>query len=100
MFKYWSEDNTNAFNFDTIIKADKVLYSVYSEILPPQINHTPLYWTRNNVSVTITPDKPEYTNLYKIDDGTYQNYSAPLTMKQKLFLIPVIVRNLHLYLMK
>ncbi len=77
VFKYWSEDNTNAFDFDTIIKADKVLYSVYSEILPPQISHTPLYWTRNNVSVTITPDKPEYTNLYKIDDGTYQNYSAP-----------------------
>ena len=76
-FKFWSEDNTNAFNYTTQIKQDKTLYSVYEEILPPTISHTPLYWTNDRVVVTINSGNANYSVKYKVDDGTYTDYSAP-----------------------
>ena len=75
VFKFWSEDNTNAFDFEnTLIKQDKYLYSVYEEVVAPTITHTPLYWTNDKVLVTVSSTNPNYTFKYKVDDGSYQDY--------------------------
>ena len=80
IFKFWSEDNTNGFDYSTQIKADKTLYSVYEEVLPPEISHVPLYWTNDKVLVTVSSSNPNYTYKYKVDNGTYQDYTEPFEL--------------------
>ena len=82
VFKFWTEDGTTAFNFtETQIKTPKTLYSTYEEVTTPTITHTPLYWTNDKVLVTITSDNPNYSYVYKVDDGTYQNYIEPFELE-------------------
>lgn len=81
IFTYWSEDGVNEFIFDqNQIKTPKILYSTYEEVTAPTISHTPLYWTNDKVLVTISSTNPNYTFVYKVDDGTYQNYTEPFEL--------------------
>ena len=81
IFLYWSENNQTEFDYSTQIKEDKTLYSVYEDVVPPVISHSPLYWTNDKVLVTITGTNPNYTYVYKVDDGTYQNYTEPFELE-------------------
>ncbi len=81
IFTYWTEDGQTPFDFaNTQIKTPKTLYSTYEEVIAPTISHTPLYWTNDKVLVTISSTNPNYTFVYKVDNGIYQDYTEPFEL--------------------
>ena len=91
IFLYWSEDETNEYDFSTNIVSDKNLYAIYEEVEAPTITINPeLDDTTNRtwvcgdsanadcgVTVTINSTHNDYELYYKVGDGEAHLYTEP-----------------------
>ncbi|MBR3116283.1 MAG: InlB B-repeat-containing protein [Bacilli bacterium] len=85
IFLYWSKENKpynenpEQFSLSTPIVEDTTLYAIFQPIDPPIIEHTPTYWTNQNVTVTITTNFP--TTYYE-GSNPGVSYSGPFEVEE------------------
>ena len=92
IFKGWTL-NDEIYDFNSPVTEDITLKSLYEKVEEPVITHTPIEWTKENVKVTITTNHNDYSYMYKIDDGEYQNYNGEFTVDKNCTVIAKSVKE-------
>ena len=92
IFKGWTL-NDEIYNFNSPVTEDITLKSLYEKVEEPVITHTPIEWTKNNVTVSITSDHSGYKYLYKIDNGEYKEYTGEFTVSENCVVVAKSVKE-------
>ena len=92
IFKGWTL-NDEIYDFNSPVTEDITLKSLYEKVEKPVITHTPIEWTKNNVTVSITSDHSDYKYLYKIDNGEYKEYTGEFTVSENCIVVAKSVKE-------
>ena len=93
IFNRWVKEDGTDFDFATLITEDITLYAAYEEVVAPTITHLPTEWERNKVTVTITSDHDDYTYMFKVGSGDYQEYTGPFDVTENTTVTAYSVKN-------
>lgn len=85
--------NDSLFDFDTLITEDITLESKYEEVEAPTIDYSPVEWTNDRVSITISSIHDDYTYMYKIGDGDYAEYFMPFNLSENDTVYAYSIKN-------
>lgn len=90
--------NGQLFDFNTPITEDITLYSSYEEVKAPEVSHTPTEWTNQDVVVTVSKnselvDATGYTYKYRVEDGSYGDYSNPFDIGENCDVYAIAYKN-------
>ena len=86
--------NDTLFDFsNTPITENITLTSRYEEVEAPYITYSPNTWTNDKTTVTISSDHDDYTYMYKIGDGDYQEYTGPFDISENTTVYAYSVKN-------
>ena len=85
--------NDNIFDFNTLVTEDITLESKYEEVEEPVITYTPDSWTSSGITISINSDHDDYTYMYKIGDGNYQEYVEPFNINENTTIYAYSVKN-------
>ena len=83
----------NIYDFNTPVTKNITIKSSFELVESPIIESTPIEWTKENVRVTITTNHNDYSYMYKIDDGEYQNYNGEFTVDKNCTVIAKSIKE-------
>ena len=83
----------NIYDFNTPVTKNITIKSSFELVESPIIESTPIEWTKENVKVTITTNHNDYSYMYKIDDGEYQNYNGEFTVDKNCTVIAKSIKE-------
>jgi uncharacterized repeat protein (TIGR02543 family) len=82
-----------SYDLATPITDNITLTSRYEEVVAPYITYSPNTWTNDKTTVTISSDHDDYTYMYKIGDGDYQEYTGPFDISENTTVYAYSVKN-------
>ncbi|MBP3635347.1 MAG: InlB B-repeat-containing protein [Bacilli bacterium] len=74
IFREWKLNN-EVYDFNSLVTDNITLYSSYELVEKPVVTRTPDGWVKDKVVVNIASNHADYSYKYKIDDGTYIDYT-------------------------
>ena len=92
IYRGWTLDE-NIYDFSTPVTKNITIKSSFELVESPIIESTPIEWTKENVKVTITTNHNDYSYMYKIDDGEYQNYNGEFTVDKNCTVIAKSIKE-------
>ena len=92
IYRGWTLDE-NIYDFNTPVTKNITIKSSFELVESPVIESTPIEWTKENVKVTITTNHNDYSYMYKIDDGEYQNYNGEFTVDKNCTVIAKSIKE-------
>ena len=92
IYRGWTLDG-NIYDFNTPVTKNITIKSSFELVESPIIESTPIEWTKENVKVTISSDHNDYSYMYKIDDGEYQNYNGEFTVDKNCIVIAKSIKE-------
>ena len=92
IYRGWTLEG-NIYDFNTTVTKNITIKSSFELVESPIIESTPIEWTKENVKVTITPNYNDYSYMYKIDDGEYQNYNGEFTVDKNCTVIAKSIKE-------
>ena len=92
IYRGWTLDE-NIYDFSTPVTKNITIKSSFELVESPVIESTPIEWTKENVKVTITTNHNDYSYMYKIDDGEYQNYNGEFTVDKNCTVIAKSIKE-------
>ena len=92
IYRGWTLDE-NIYDFSTPVTKNITIKSSFELVESPIIESTPIEWTKENVKVTITTNHNDYSYMYKIDDGEYQNYNGEFTVDKNCAVIAKSIKE-------
>ena len=92
IYRGWTLDG-NVYDFNTPVTKNITIKSSFELVESPIIESTPIEWTKENVKVTITTNHNDYSYMYKIDDGEYQNYNGEFTVDKNCTVIAKSIKE-------
>ena len=92
IYRGWTLDE-NIYDFNTPVTKNITIKSSFELVESPIIESTPIEWTKENVKVTITTNHNDYSYMYKIDDGEYQNYNGEFTVDKNCTVIAKSIKE-------
>ena len=92
IYRGWTLDG-NIYDFNTPVTKNITIKSSFELVESPVIESTPIEWTKENVKVTITSNHNDYSYMYKIDDGEYQNYNGEFTVDKNCTVIAKSIKE-------
>ena len=92
IYRGWTLDE-NTYDFSTPVTKNITIKSSFELVESPIIESTPIEWTKENVKVTITTNHNDYSYMYKIDDGEYQNYNGEFTVDKNCTVIAKSIKE-------
>ena len=92
IYRGWTLDE-NIYDFNTPVTKNITIKSSFELVESPIIENTPIEWTKENVKVTITTNHNDYSYMYKIDDGEYQNYNGEFTVDKNCTVIAKSIKE-------
>ena len=92
IYRGWTLDE-NTYDFNTPVTKNITIKSSFELVESPIIESTPIEWTKENVKVTISSDHNDYSYMYKIDDGEYQNYNGEFTVDKNCTVIAKSIKE-------
>ena len=92
IYRGWTLDG-NIYDFNTPVTKNITIKSSFELVESPIIESTPIEWTKENVKVTITTNHNDYSYMYKIDDGEYQNYNGEFTVDKNCTVIAKSIKE-------
>ncbi len=92
IYRGWTLDE-NTYDFNTPVTKNITIKSSFELVESPIIESTPIEWTKENVKVTITSNHNDYSYMYKIDDGEYQNYNGEFTVDKNCTVIAKSIKE-------
>ena len=92
IYRGWTLDG-NIYDFNTPVTKNITINSSFELVESPVIESTPIEWTKENVKVTISSSHNDYSYMYKIDDGEYQNYNGKFTVDKNCTVIAKSIKE-------
>ena len=92
IYRGWTLEG-NIYDFSTPVTKNITIKSSFELVESPIIESTPIEWTKENVKVTITTNHNDYSYMYKIDDGEYQNYNGEFTVDKNCTVIAKSIKE-------
>ena len=92
IYRGWTLEG-NIYDFNTPVTKNITIKSSFELVESPIIESTPIEWTKENVKVTITTNHNDYSYMYKIDDGEYQNYNGEFTVDKNCTVIAKSIKE-------
>ena len=92
IYRGWTLEG-NIYDFNTPVTNNITIKSSFELVESPIIESTPIEWTKENVKVTITTNHNDYSYMYKIDDGEYQNYNGEFTVDKNCTVIAKSIKE-------
>ena len=92
IYRGWTLEE-NIYDFNTPVTKNITIKSSFELVESPIIESTPIEWTKENVKVTITTNHNDYSYMYKIDDGEYQNYNGEFTVDKNCTVIAKSIKE-------
>ena len=92
IYRGWTLDG-NIYDFNTPVTKNITINSSFELVESPVIESTPIEWTKENVKVTISSNHNDYSYMYKIDDGEYQNYNGEFTVDKNCTVIAKSIKE-------
>ena len=92
IYRGWTLEG-NIYDFNTPVTKNITIKSNFELVESPIIESTPIEWTKENVKVTITTNHNDYSYMYKIDDGEYQNYNGEFTVDKNCTVIAKSIKE-------
>ena len=92
IYRGWTLDG-NIYDFNTPVTKNITINSSFELVESPVIESTPIEWTKENVKVTISSSHNDYSYMYKIDDGEYQNYNGEFTVDKNCTVIAKSIKE-------
>ena len=92
IYRGWTLEG-NIYDFNTPVTKNITIKSSFELVESPVIESTPIEWTKENVKVTITTNHNDYSYMYKIDDGEYQNYNGEFTVDKNCIVIAKSIKE-------
>ena len=92
IYRGWTLEG-NIYDFNTPVTKNITIKSSFELVESPVIESTPIEWTKENVRVTITTNHNDYSYMYKIDDGEYQNYNGEFTVDKNCTVIAKSIKE-------
>ena len=92
IYRGWTLDE-NIYDFNTPVTNNITIKSSFELVESPIIESTPIEWTKENVRVTISSNHNDYSYMYKIDDGEYQNYNGEFTVDKNCTVIAKSIKE-------
>ena len=92
IYRGWTLDG-NIYDFNTPVTKNITINSSFELVESPVIESTPIEWTKENVKVTISSSHNDYSYMYKIDDGEYQNYNGEFTVDKNCTVIAKSIKQ-------
>ena len=92
IYRGWTLDG-NIYDFNTPVTKNITINSSFELVESPVIESTPIEWTKENVKVTISSNHNDYSYMYKIDDGEYQNYNGEFTVDKNCTVIAKSIKQ-------
>jgi len=92
IYRGWTLDE-NIYDFSTPVTKNITIKSSFELVESPIIESTPIEWTKEDVKVTITTNHNDYSYMYKIDDGEYQNYNGEFTVDKNCTVIAKSIKE-------
>ena len=92
IYRGWTLDG-NVYDFSTPVTKNITIKSSFELVESPIIESTPIEWTKEDVKVTITTNHSDYSYMYKIDDGEYQNYNGEFTVDKNCTVIAKSIKE-------
>ena len=92
IYRGWTLEG-NIYDFNTPVTKNITIKSSFELVESPIIENTPIEWTKENVKVTITTNNNDYSYMYKIDDGEYQNYNGEFTVDKNCTVIAKSIKE-------
>ena len=92
IYRGWTLEG-NIYDFNTPVTKDITIKSSFELVESPVIESTPIEWTKENVKVTIATNHNDYSYMYKIDDGEYQNYNGEFTVDKNCTVIAKSIKE-------
>ena len=92
IYRGWTLDG-NIYDFNTPVTKNITINSSFELVESPVIESIPIEWTKENVKVTISSNHNDYSYMYKIDDGEYQNYNGEFTVDKNCTVIAKSIKE-------
>ena len=92
IYRGWTLEG-NIYDFNIPVTKNITIKSSFELVESPVIESTPIEWTKENVKVTITTNHNDYSYMYKIDDGEYQNYNGEFTVDKNCTVIAKSIKE-------
>ena len=92
IYRGWTLDG-NIYDFNTPVTKNITINSSFELVESPVIESTPIEWTKENVKVTISSSHNDYSYMYKIDDGEYQNYNGEFAVDKNCTVIAKSIKE-------
>ena len=92
IYRGWTLEG-NIYDFNTPVTKNITIKSSFELVESPVIESTPIEWTKENVRVTISSNHNDYSYMYKIDDGEYQNYNGEFTVDKNCTVIAKSIKE-------
>ncbi len=92
IYRGWTLEG-NIYDFNTPVTKNITIKSSFELVESPVIESTPIEWTKENVKVTISSSHNDYSYMYKIDDGEYQNYNGEFTVDKNCTVIAKSIKE-------
>mgnify|MGYP001011813836 CR=1 FL=1 len=92
IYRGWTLEG-NIYDFNTPVIKNITIKSSFELVESTIIESTPIEWTKENVKVTITTNHNDYSYMYKIDDGEYQNYNGEFTVDKNCTVIAKSIKE-------
>ena len=92
IYRGWTLEG-NIYDFNTPVTKNITINSSFELVESPVIESTPIEWTKENVKVTISSSHNDYSYMYKIDDGEYQNYNGEFTVGKNCTVIAKTIKE-------
>ena len=92
IYRGWTLE-VNIYDFNTPVIKNITIKSSFELVESTIIESTPIEWTKQNLKVTISSKHNDYSYMYKIDDGEYQNYNGEFTVDKNCTVIAKSVKE-------
>ena len=92
IYRGWTLEG-NIYDFNIPVTKNITINSSFELVESPVIESTPIEWTKENVKVTISSSHNDYSYMYKIDDGEYQNYNGEFTVDKNCTVIAKSIKE-------
>jgi len=92
IYRGWTLEG-NIYDFNIPVTKNITINSSFELVESPVIESIPIEWTKENVKVTISSNHNDYSYMYKIDDGEYQNYNGEFTVDKNCTVIAKSIKE-------